>query len=141
MACAGLELMAWGILLRKTEMTPDQFRPPKGTLVKKLLEWAQIPTDLPEHFGALRSRSTRLDRTQQSGPGTLFDVRNALVHPPKEIDDPEWPSGDELMEAWQLATWYLELVILRVLGYDGEVQSRLVLGQWEGTVEPVPWAT
>lgn len=141
MACAGLELMAWGILLRKTDMTPEQFRPPKGTIIKKLLEWAQIPTDLPEHFAALRSRSTQLDRTQQSGPGAVFNVRNALVHPPKEIDDPEWPSGDELMESWQLSTWYLELVILRVLGYEGEVQSRLVLGQWEGTVVPVPWTT
>lgn len=141
MACAGLELMAWGTLLRRTDMTPTGFKQSKGTIIRALLEWAQIPTDLPDHFTALRARSSRLPEDRRSGPHTLFNLRNALVHPPKDIDDPAWPRGDELMEAWQLATWYLELVILRVLGYDGEVQSRLVLGQWEGTVEPVPWAT
>lgn len=140
MACAGLELVAWGTLLRRTDMTPSGFKQSKGTVARALLEWAHIPIDLPDHFTALRSRSTRLPEDRRSGPHTLFNLRNALVHPPKDIDDPDWPRADELLEAWQLATWYLELVILRVLGYGREVQSRLVLGQWEGTVEPVPWA-
>lgn len=71
----------------------------------------------------------------------IFDVRNDLVHPPRRLSDPEWPTSDELLEAWQLATWYLELVILRVLGYNGEYVNRLQLHGWAGQTEQVPWRT
>jgi hypothetical protein len=45
-----------------------------------------------------------------------------------------------LVEAWQLATWYLELAVVRLLGYDGEYVSRLRLEGWIGDTEPVPWS-
>lgn len=69
----------------------------------------------------------------------VFDVRNGVVHPPKKLSDPEWPTGDELFETWRLAAWYLELAILRVLGYSDEYTSRLQLTGWAGETEPVPW--
>lgn len=51
------------------------------------------------------------------------------------------PSPSELLEAWQLATWYLELTILRLIDYRGPYASRLVLGKRENETEPVPWAS
>jgi hypothetical protein len=71
----------------------------------------------------------------------LWRVRNSLVHPPKRIEEPEWPHRDELLEAWQLATWYLELAVLRLLGYRGEYVSRLRLEGWVVDIEVVPWST
>lgn len=74
------------------------------------------------------------------GPELLFNVRNGVIHPPKELADPKWPDVDELFEAWQLGTWYLQLVILRLVGYNGEYWSRLRLGRSEMDVAAVPWA-
>ncbi|MGH7485499.1 MAG: hypothetical protein ACREMY_07830, partial [bacterium] len=74
------------------------------------------------------------------GPEVVFNIRNGLIHPPKDLQDPAWPNVDELFEAWQLATWQLQLVLLRVLGYEGDYWSRLRLGRSEMDVEPVPWA-
>ena len=59
----------------------------------------------------------------------------------KRIEEPEWPNRNELLETWQLATWYLELAVLRLLGYEGEYLSRLRLGGWEFDTETVPWST
>ena len=68
-----------------------------------------------------------------------INVRNKVVHPPNNIRSIEWPSGNELFEAWQLTMWYLELSILRLLGYRGNYTSRLQLHGWSGRTEPVPW--
>jgi hypothetical protein len=40
--------------------------------------------------------------------------------------------------AWQLATWYLELAVLRLLSYQGDYVSRLRLGGWDFDTETVP---
>jgi hypothetical protein len=45
-----------------------------------------------------------------------------------------------LFEAWQFATWSLELAIVRLLGYQDTYRSRLRLNQpGPGNDEPVPW--
>lgn len=68
-----------------------------------------------------------------------INIRNKVIHPPNKINSVEWPSGDELFEAWQLVTWYLELGILRLLEYRGNYTSRLQLHGWSGRTVPVPW--
>jgi hypothetical protein len=68
-----------------------------------------------------------------------IDVRNKVFHPPDKIGSVEWPSGEELIEAWQLATWYLELGILRLLEYRGNYTSRQQPLGWSGQTVPVRW--
>jgi hypothetical protein len=139
-ACTGLELLAWAVLQRQQWLTRDGLSRLRASgLVRLLLQWAGIPVQLPAHFGALAARRGRIGHF--AGPELLLEVRNSLVHPPKRIEEPDWPDRDELLEAWQLATWYLELAILRVLGYQGEYVSRLRLGGWIGDTELVPWST
>jgi hypothetical protein len=141
-ACSGLELLGWAVLQRHQWLTRDGLgRLPASARVRLLLQWAGVPVELPAQFGALAARRGRLGQPDFAGPEVLFDVRNNLVHPPKRIEEPEWPHHDELLEAWQLATWYLELAIIRLLGYKGEYVSRLRLGGWIGDTEPVPWST
>ena len=71
----------------------------------------------------------------------LFNVRNGLIHPPRRLTGPEWPSLDEMIESWQFATWALQLVLLRLFSYADNYWSRLRLGRSSIDVEPVPWAT
>jgi hypothetical protein len=129
-ACSGLELLGWAVLQRHQWLTRDGLgRLPASGRVRLLLQWAGIPVELPTHLGALAGRRGRLSQPDVAGPELIFDVRNNLVHPPKRIDEPEWPDHNELLEAWQLATWYLELAVVRLLGYQGEYVSRLRLGR------------
>jgi hypothetical protein len=140
-ACSGLELLGWAVLQRHQWLTRDGLgRLPASSRVRLLLQWAGIPIELPTQLGALAARQRRLSQPDVAGPELIFDVRNNLVHPPKRIEEPEWPDHNELVEAWQLATWYLELAVVRLLGYDGEYVSRLRLEGWIGDTEPVPWS-
>jgi hypothetical protein len=141
-ACSGLELLAWAVLQRWQWLTRDGLgRLPAAGRVRLLLQWAGIRVELPAQLGALAARRGRLGQPDMAGPELVFDVRNGLVHPPKRIEEPEWPDPNELFEAWQLATWYLELVVVRLLGYQGEYRSRLRLEGWTYDTELVPWST
>lgn len=138
LACSGLELVAWSVLQHHAWLTPGAGLK-AGQRLRLLLQWAGIPVDIPAGLTHLVARKLAFLGADEGGPEIVFEVRNRLVHPPKNLRDPEWPKSDVLLDAWQLAMWYLELAILRVLGYDGEYVSRLIQTGWVGTTEPVPW--
>jgi hypothetical protein len=139
--CSGLELLAWAILGREDWLVDAGARRRLGTAanVRLLLNWASIPTAIPASLPTLERRLRASGKPEWGGPEVLFDIRNAMVHPPKRLAEPEWPDGDLLFEAWQLGTWYLELALLRILGYEGPYWSRVRLGRPGTDVEPVPW--
>lgn len=140
-ACAGLELLSWAVLRGHEWVGQDTFQLMKAAPgVRLLLRWAEIPAEIPDHFHALARRKASFGSVDWGGPEVLFNVRNLLIHPPKKLDDPDWPDTEEMVEAWQLATWYLQLAILRIFGYRGDYGSRLRLPRSEMAVEPVPWA-
>lgn len=140
-ATAGLELLAWAVLRREQGMTKKASdRLSAGEAVARLCEWAEIPRAIPESLPFLAARLERIGKASWDGPEIVFNVRNRLVHPPASHSDPEWPSGEELADTWQLATWYLQMAVLRLLGYNGDHWSRLRLGRSSMDVEPVPWA-
>lgn len=143
-ACAGLELLAWTILQRESLDVEgrEQSDLSAAEMLRRSLQWAEIPTDIPEHFDHLLDRRERRAREGQKdweGSEIIFDIRNRLMHPPRKLDDPEWPEGGELLEAWQLATWYLDLILLRLLSYNDEYWSRLRLNRYDADLEAVPW--
>ena len=139
-ACSGLELLSWAVLRRQGWLGPDSFQQlPASARVRLLLQWAEVPTSLPDHFAALIARRDRLQQAEWEAPEVLFNVRNGLIHPPRRLTDPEWPSLDEMVESWQFATWALQLVLLRLFGYADNYWSRLRLGRSSLDVEPVPW--
>jgi hypothetical protein len=141
-ACSGLELLAWSVLQQHGWLSPRAIRSKSLTAPDRaqlFLKWAGIPTDLPQSMPALAQRRRNLGQPTMQAVELAINVRNKVVHPPDKISSVEWPSGAELFEAWQLATWYLELGILRLLEYRGNYQSRLQLGGWSGQTVPVPW--
>lgn len=103
------------------------------------MKWAGVPTAIPPSLPILDARLRASGQPGWGGPEILFNIRNDMVHPPKRLVEPEWPDGELLFEAWQLGTWYLELVLLRILGYEGEYWSRVRLDRPGADVEPVPW--
>jgi hypothetical protein len=139
-ACSGVELLAWAVLQRHCSLSKKTLEEMSAaTMAIKLLTWAGITTELPDQFDALAARR-RARNPAWSAPDVLFNVRNKLVHPPPSLTDAEWPSANEMIDAWKLATWYLELVLLRLLDYDGKYWSRLKKGHSGGDLESVPWA-
>lgn len=140
-ACGALELLAWWLLPRHGVIDESDLDNLKaGTAVRRLLEWAGIPEGVPEHLEALSARRDVLGQRGWGGPEVVFNVRNRLIHPPKNRADPEWPGHDVLVESWQLSLWYLQLAILRLLDYSGEYRTALHFGGSEAATEPVPWA-
>ena len=136
----GIELLAWAILQRRSWLVADGLgRLPAAGTARLLLSSCGIPTEVPETFKRLRAVFGRVGQPDWGWHEVLFNIRSSLVHPPKRLDEPQWPTSGELVEAWQLATWYLELAILHALGYSGPHWSRLRLGRSAWDTEPVPW--
>lgn len=141
-ACSGLELLSWAVLRRNGWIAagPSRRQLPAAAQARLLLAWAGLEPELPDELSALAARRGRLGQPHAGGPELVFDVRNAVIHPPKSLKDPEWPSLDELIEAWQLSTMYLQLALLRLLDYQGSYRSRLRLDGTRFDAQPVPWA-
>jgi hypothetical protein len=139
--CSGLELLAWAVLQRESWLIDSDSHRRLGTAarVRLLLKWAGIPTAVPSSLPLLAAHLATLGRPEWEGPEILFNIRNAMVHPPRRLSEPEWPDAELLVEAWLLGTWYLELALLRILGYQGRYWSRIRLNRPAADGEPVPW--
>ena len=139
-ACTALETLSWAILV-ETERWLTGGRSADGGVnefdkltaagqLRLLLRWAGIPTKLPSDLPKLsqKARSSNWD-----GPQVVVWVRNRVVHP----DRRDQLTDGIATEALRLALWYAELVILKLLGYDGYFRDRLDSGQ----IKKVPWAS
>jgi hypothetical protein len=103
MAAAGLELLGWAVLQHQKWLTTDALgKLTAGARTRLLLQWASIPIEVPSGFTALPARLRRFGRPDEAGPEVVTEVRNLVMHPPKKLNDPEWPGSDELYEAWRL---------------------------------------
>ena len=139
-ACTALETLCWAILVeterwltggRATDGGENEFD--KLTLAGKirlLLRWAGISTEIPKTLPKL---SQEAKGRNWDGPQVAIWVRNRVVHPDRRDQ-----LADEIaIESLRLALWYTELVVLKLLGYDGYYRDRLDTGG----IKRVPWAT
>jgi hypothetical protein len=139
-AQAGLEGLALAILREDPVTSSDTPAWAHGSgaaekNIRALLEWVEV-TDIPEQLTALRSRAKQM-KWPDAAPALPW-MRNKVIHPkPAKPGD---PTNEEELEGVLLATWLIELVLLRRLGYTGEYAPRLVLGRWQGSTIAVPWA-
>ena len=69
------------------------------------------------------------------GPKAISKLRNDLIHTEREYQD----NGDIQMEALRLGLWYIELILLKLFGYQGTYINRLK-ARGEEAYESVPWA-
>jgi hypothetical protein len=125
---AALEILSWTCLVKSSGMSKSKFKGlPAAESIRQLLVAMGIPATIPSSLSLLQGVSA-------DGPGAIAAVRNNLVHPEK--DATVLPAT----EAWTLAQRYIELVLLRLCGFNGEHANRTVSPRWVGQVERVPWA-
>lgn len=135
---------AGGLILSQTalERLADayDFKKKKGESVvapiKRLIQEIGIPSELPDGLDTLKEVLLALTTKDGGGPEALVAVRNDLVHPKEKLAG---ISGFKEYEAWNLAQWYVELILLKMFGFNGKYGKRLSAERWSGQVEPVPW--
>jgi len=129
---AALELLAWQrFILDKHAPAPKQFLEARASdRVRLLLQACGIPTNISRELTKLVSVAAQCG--WHDGPKALAGVRNQLVHPGTQRGAPYY-------DAWVLAEWYVELVLLHMLSFQGEYSNR-IKHRWVGEVERVPWA-
>lgn len=131
----GLELVSWTILVPDRELLNDQEfdRLRLEGALNLVLGLAGIPRDVPSALTELGNFASK--SFGGSAPRSLVVIRNRVVHPPTR--QRERPEPSLLIDAWRLALWYLELLILHRCGYDGDHITPWAKSVWERA--PVPW--
>ena len=136
-AVAGLELMAWEWLVAVAGRDPDHVDRKKTVewRLRSTLRLIGAPADVPSHMTEVLAAWPGGD-----GPKAVTDLRHRVVHP-KDLDALFDVSHSARHDVLRLATWYLELSLLRRLGYDGRYIARIApLPIFAGEGDPVPWA-
>ena len=98
--------------------------------VRDALKCAEVPTAIPDYCKSL------VEVGKPTGPESLIALRNALVHAKSRKN----VGLDAYLEAWELGQWYVELLFLKLFGYDGQYANRLTYS-YKGILSPevVPW--
>ena len=55
----------------------------------------------------------------------LIAVRNAIVHSNKQLSDDKWDPSAHIRHAWNVALWMLQLLLLRLLEYNGSYYNHM----------------
>ena len=139
-AWTALETLGWSVLVVQEGWLTADGHPDRGRggyekltaaeRLRLLLKWAGLPNEVPGSLQKLRAKAN--DNDQWNSANVIAWTRNRVVHPDKHDQLTDGLSA----EAWLLAMWFTELMILKVLGYDGYFRNRLS----DEAVERVPWA-
>jgi hypothetical protein len=135
-AQAGLELMSWMRLVKDEVLDADGFRKLDAADALRLaLELIGVQRDVPsaadELFAATRATSKGLK--ELDGPATITEIRNGSLHPEEKQ---RLSTGVVINQGAALASRYLELLLLRRLGYAGQIRNRAT----DFGPEPAPWS-
>ena len=124
---AGLERLAYQLLGRAKEKDRT------GEFIEKALRKLNIESELPDSCKHLRKVGV-----WEIGPHALTAVRNDLIHPEERLGN---LSHDVYREAWNLGQWYVEMILLKKLRFEGEYVNRLQGWRDRGqAIQCVPWA-
>ena len=131
---AALEMLAHYVCREDSNLLPPDRRKSKQTFdacnaagkMRTLAEGLGIPVQIPLELTSLRSFPAGWDDSLQA----IACLRNDLTHPKVKYD----ASVDVYYDAWRLSLWYLDLVLLKLCGYNGKYRSRIT-----DKNETVPW--
>jgi hypothetical protein len=136
LAQAALETISWVYLVQisKSVSSRDFSNKrlwPTNRKIREVLSCMQIPYQLPNGLKDLRSAARR--NNWPDGPTAIVSIRNDLVHPRQTNQySGRSPRGD----AWLLSQQYIELIILRLAGYEGRYVNKTSVN-WH--ITRVPW--
>jgi hypothetical protein len=139
---AALELLSWVYLVEDKAskvMSANKFNNFQAEdRITSLLQKLSISTEFPMELLTLNSQAAALGAND--GVGFLVNLRNAIVHPKRSKRQKLTKAGvSARTEALTLGLWYLELALLRLIGYHGVYWSRLRSGSNREVRDAVPW--
>ncbi|GGH26781.1 hypothetical protein GCM10007423_12030 [Dyadobacter endophyticus] len=117
--------------------------------LNKLIAHLKISRDIPKSLSCLKQLEniTFVDKSFNpranitSATEAYLEIRNAIIHGNAwRRENLDKIDTDARIEAWILGNWYIELSILRILGYIGLYNNRTVSMKIDySCMEPVPW--
>jgi hypothetical protein len=130
---AALEALSWTYLVSTEKyMSKKKFHKlPAAERIRQFLTALTIPAHIPQSLPDLQRHAERAG--WKDGCDAICKTRNSLVH--AERRGAQFP----IVESWILAQHFLELALLRLCGYSGQVSNRTLSERWVGQAEPVPW--
>ena len=125
---AALECLAYAVVGAKARRKEGEWI--ADTLIAQGIQ-VQVPSDCQE----LARFANQFKWAH--GPHALVTMRNELVH---AIPRHGGQTHDARLEAWELGQYYIELILLRLFGYNGHFVNRLKQRQqYASRIEQVPW--
>ena len=133
-----LEKLSWlyATQIRKA-VSEEAFKPGKlraSDQLRLLATLADLPHEIPDLLESLKEDEKGQQFEDAFHAITL--IRNQLVHPKKKRKLK--PKAE--FQAWNLSQWYVEMCLLRFMGYQGSYANRVRTEKWVGETELVPWA-
>lgn len=138
---AALERIAWIYLTKHTRKLSKTKAKDLSTAQKvtEVLNDCRIPINLPSNYTRLAAYAAA--SACADGPQTIASIRNNLVHPVNRAKGSGViMDGLFYQEALSLYMWYIELLLLYLMGFSGSYSNR-INAKWVGEVEAVPWAS
>jgi len=138
-----LELLCSRILVEQEHIldSVSADRMSASSKINVLLSWAKIPNKIPDGLNELTHLAKA--NTLKTGPEVIIYIRNSIVHPHSKNRE-KYKKLDIAIkrQALQLALQYVELVLLRLLGYSGYFYNRVAGKEHPNffRTERVPWA-
>ncbi|MFE4140460.1 hypothetical protein ACFX4I_01135 [Peribacillus sp. YIM B13472] len=114
-------------IISKTKFDKNNFQ----TNLETILDELSIKTVLS---GELKKYSDGFD----SGPHLLVKYRNHIAHPKRNTSIDSYSTHDKFLIN-QLGVYYTEMLLLNLIGYEGEFSNRLNFPSWEGIYDTLPW--
>ena len=96
--------------------------------MRRALAALRIDANIPDTCGGLQGFSRQYIKQKMGngyvgdGPEVVVELRNDLVHNEKKYPN---PSGDVQLEAMRLSRGYIEVMLLKKLGFSGQYFDRL----------------
>ena len=127
---AALELLSYHVLGRPRRTGKESIR----KYIENALTLLKLESNVPQECNEL----CKLENWG-SGPHAITKIRNDLVHPRQDLGEISFYVDHE---AWTLGQWYVEMILLKELCYQGEYWNRLsVLDGSSEAIQHVPWAS
>ncbi len=106
----------------------------EGEWIARALKGIEVSCKIPP--SCVQLEQFRQANHLKHGPHAIVEIRDDLIHHRMDFGI---LSGDTYHEARELGLWYVEMMLLKLIDYNGKYGNRLTQ-KWRGQVELVPWA-
>ncbi|MDE2770227.1 MAG: hypothetical protein OXI44_03485 [Bacteroidota bacterium] len=130
---AALERLSCQILQRRKKS-----KEPAGRFLCEAFQVSNLDPQIPRSCTELKGLQKAHAHCWENGLHLLVDIRNDLIHPTTKR---RIAFHHAHLEAWNLGQWFIEMLLLRSLDYQGEYYNRLTTQHNDKeSFVLVPWA-